>query len=314
MHTATVADLPPAVRPDLLEEPTEKLPRVEARGAWTCPARLAGGEGHGAVRERDETAMGARHCADIRGEGGQGGAGRWRGLAVDVPGDRPALWVDGLQPSGFGHLLFPHGSGEGREGFHRDQEVGAGGEPRVTVCGATATWDDVMERRVVWEGPAPGRQATGKTRQSRPADTRVVGEPFESVRRGGAQGVGREAVLGAETGTQGLRDGAGEEDVRPGTLLLQVVGYALLGGMRRTRRPGSVAPGMLDAVVRPPAVALRDAVSRGAAGAGVDGAADRAVRGGEGGRTLQGRWGTGGEDRAEGGHGRRPCLRALRRS
>jgi hypothetical protein len=39
-----------------------------------------------------------------------------------------------------------------------------------------------------------------------------------------------------------------------------------------------------------------------------------AVRGGEGRITRQVLWGKGGEDIAEGGHGRSPCMRALMRS
>jgi hypothetical protein len=80
-----------------------------------------------------------------------------------------------------------------------------------------------MDMRVVLKLPAPGMQDTGKTRQSRPDETLVCGEPFEGLRRGCEQGVVREALLGAEKGTQGLRDREGEEEVRPGPLLLQVV-------------------------------------------------------------------------------------------
>ncbi len=237
-----------------------------------------------------------------------------RGLAVDVPGDRPARWVDGLQQSGCGHRLCPHGAGDGREGCHRDKAVGSGGEPRVTVCGETATWDEVMDRRVVGEWPAPGMQDSGKTRQRCPDATLVCGEPFAGVRRGGAQGVGSEAWMGVEQGTPGRRDGAGEEEVRPGALLLQVVVSPRLGCMLLTRRTVAGATGMLDAVVRATAVALRDAVARVSAVAVLEGADDLAVRGGESGRTLQGLRRKGGADLAEGGQGRSPGMRALRRS
>ena len=39
---------------------------------------------------------------------------------------------------------------------------------------------------------------------------------------GGDQGVVREALMGAEKGTQGRRDGEGEEDMRPRKRLLQM--------------------------------------------------------------------------------------------
>ena len=46
----------------------------------------------------------------------------------------------------------------------------------------------------------------------------------------------------------------------------------------------------------------------------LDGADDLAVGGGEVGIALQVFWRKGGEDIAEGGHDRSPCMRALRRS
>lgn len=102
--------------------------------------------------------------------------------------------------------------------------------------------------------------------------------------------------------------------MRPGKLLLQVVGDPLLGCMRLTLRTVSVATGMLDAVLRATAVALRDAVAIESAWAVLDGADALAGRGGEGGRPRKGLWGTGGADIAEGRHGRSPGMRALRRS
>ena len=102
--------------------------------------------------------------------------------------------------------------------------------------------------------------------------------------------------------------------MRPGALLLQVVVEPRLGCMLLTLRTVAVATGMLDAVVRATAVALRDAVAIVSAVAVLEGADDLAVRGGESGRTLQGLRRQGGEDLAEGGHGRSPCMRALRRS
>jgi hypothetical protein len=66
-------------------------------------------------------------------------------------------------------------------------------------------------------------QDTGATGEIGPDEPLVFGEPFEGVSRGGEHGVVRAALLGADKGTQGLRDGEGEEEVRPGKLLLQVV-------------------------------------------------------------------------------------------
>lgn len=88
---------------------------------------------------------------------------------------------------------------------------------------------------------APGRQDTGQTRERRPDATLGCGESFACRSRSGAQGVVREAVQGTEKRAQGRRDRAGQEDVGPGELLLQVVVSPLLGFRLLTRRAGPVA-------------------------------------------------------------------------
>jgi hypothetical protein len=167
---------------------------------------------------------------------------------------------------------------------------------------------------VVLELPAPGRQDASDTREVCPDETLVFGEPCEGERRGVEHGVVREALMGAEKGTQGLRDGEGEEAVRPGKLFLQVVVEPLLRCMMLTLGTVSVATGILDAVFFPTAVALREAMAVVSAAAVLDGADDLAVRGGEGGIALQVLGSKGGEDSAQGGHGRSPCMSELIRS
>jgi len=116
-----------------------------------------------------------------------------------------------------------------------------------------------MDVRVVLELSAPGMQDTGKPRELCPDETLVFGEPFESLRRGGEQGVVREALMRAEEGSECLRHGEGKEAVRPGQLCVQVVLEPLLGCMLLTLGTVAVAPGMMDAVVPPTAWALREA-------------------------------------------------------
>ena len=164
------------------------------------------------------------------------------------------------------------------------------------------------------ELPPPGVQDTGKAGSMGADETRIVRETFEGRCRRRAQGVGGDGLMRADEGSERLRDGEGEEAVRPGKRLLQVVGEPLLGCLMLTLRAVTMATGMMDAVVPPTAVALREAMAVVAAAAVLDGADDLAGRGGERGRTRKGLWRTGGEDLAAGGHGRSPCMRALRRS
>ena len=133
MQKAEVADLHKAIGQDMLEEPAEKLHGVAVGGSGACTARLTIGEGDGTVLERDDAAVGDGDPEDIGGEIREGGVSVWIGLTVDVPGDVPDLWVDALQQSGFGHLLFPHGAVDGREGFDGDKEIGSGREPLCAV-------------------------------------------------------------------------------------------------------------------------------------------------------------------------------------
>ena len=102
--------------------------------------------------------------------------------------------------------------------------------------------------------------------------------------------------------------------MRPGQLFVQVVLEPLQGFMLLTLGTVAVAAGMMDTVLLATTLALREAVAVVAALALLDGAADLAGRGGEGGIALQGRWGEGSEDVTQGRHGRSPCMRALRRS
>ena len=72
----------------------------------------------------------------------------------------------------------------------------------------------------------------------------------------------REALMRADKGSEGLRDGEGEEEVRPGQLCVQVVREPLLGCMLLALGTVAVATGMMDAVVLPTAWALLEAEVR----------------------------------------------------
>jgi hypothetical protein len=66
-------------------------------------------------------------------------------------------------------------------------------------------------------------QDTEQARAVGANETLVCGEPFAGLRRGVEHGLVGEALMGADQGTQGLRDGAGEEEGRPRELFVQVV-------------------------------------------------------------------------------------------
>jgi hypothetical protein len=171
-----------------------------------------------------------------------------------------------------------------------------------------------MDVGVVLELPAPRMQDTGETRELCPDETLVLGEPFEGERRGCEHGLGGEALMGADQGAQGLRDSAGDEEVRPRELCVEVRMEPLLGFMLLTLGTVAVATGMIDAVWSPTALALREAMAIVPALALLESAYDLSVRGGTVGRALQGLWCEGMEEVTQGAHGRSPCLRAGRRS
>jgi hypothetical protein len=309
-----VTDFLQALGPHVLKESPEKLPDVEVGGAGTRPAHFPLGAGHGAVCAAHETAVGESDLEDRGGEGGKGGVAVVMRPTVDIAGDGPDLGIEVLQPAGRAHLCCEERTGEGSEGCAGDQEVGAGGQPGRAGRGEATAGPDVMAGRVVRELPAPRLQDTGATREVRPDETLVCGEPCEGCSRGVDHGVVPEAWRRAEKGAQEVRDGEGKEQGRSGALCLQGVLEPLRGCMLLTLGPGAVATGRLDAVVPPPVLALREAVTVMAALALWESPDDLAVRHGEGRGALQVLGRKGGEDGAEGGHGRRPCRRALRRS
>ena len=96
--------------------------------------------------------------------------------------------------------------------------MGSGRAPRGAVLGEPTAWDDRVEVGGVWELPAPGVQDAGKTREIGPDAPLVFGKPFAGSCRGVEQGLRGRALRRADKGAQGCRDGAGDEQVRPGTL------------------------------------------------------------------------------------------------
>jgi hypothetical protein len=120
-------------------------------------------------------------------------------------------------------------------------------------------------------------------------------------------------LVRAEEGPQGLRDGAGEEDVWPWQLCGQVVCEPLLSCMLLTLGTVAVATGMMDTVLSPTGGALREAMAIRAALALLEGRDGLAVRGGQGGRALQVCWCTSRDAIAPGRHGRSPGMRAFQR-
>jgi len=76
---------------------------------------------------------------------------------------------------------------------------------------------------VVLQLPAPGVQDTGETREIGPDEALICGQPCEGRCRRRQHGLVREALMRADEGSERLRDGAGEEEVRPRELLVQLV-------------------------------------------------------------------------------------------
>jgi hypothetical protein len=134
-----------------------------------------------------------------------------------------------------------------------------------------------MDVGVILELSSPGVQDAGKPREVGPDEALVFGEAFESERRGVEHGLVREALMGADKGAQGFRDGESEEEVRPWELCVQVALKPLLGFMVLTLWTVSVATGMIDAVLFSTAWASLEAMSIVPALALLDGTDDLAV-------------------------------------
>lgn len=167
---------------------------------------------------------------------------------------------------------------------------------------------------VLREVPAPGMQ-NARAPWEVGADAPLVWrQPLEGTCRGGAQRVIRAAVRRAEKGAEGLRDGTGQEPMRPRQWLGQVVLEPWRRLMRLALGTVAVATGMRDAVLAFTVWALREAVAVMATTAGWDGAAALAVGAGQVGGALPGLRGKRGAEVAPGGHGRSPGRRGVRRS
>jgi hypothetical protein len=172
--------------------------------------------------------------------------------------------------------------------LHGDKAVGSGGAPGGAVLGTATARDEGVDVGVVREVPAPGVQHAGAPREVGPDEALGGGEALEGRCRGVKHGLGGEALGRAAEGSERLRHRTGQEEGRPGQLLVQVVLEPLGGFMLLPLGTVAVATGMVDAVVSPTAGALREAMAIRAAVARWDGADDLAVRDGEVGRALPG--------------------------
>jgi hypothetical protein len=290
--------------PDMREEPAEQLYAIEVGRAGACTAHWPGGAGDRVVREADEAVVGDGHLADRRSEGRQGGVAVGVGLTVAMPGDGPDLRGDGLQQAGVVHLCLEKRPGNGGERFNRDEAVGSGGTPWCAVPGEATARDEGVDVRVGRERSTPGRQDTGKSREVGPDEALVFRQPFEGRGRRLQQGLVGEALVRADEGTSGCRDGEGAEAVWPRQRLIEVMCEPLLGCRLLTRRAMTMATGMVHAVLAPTRVALRETVAVVPALARWDGADALAVGEGQMGVALQVVWSKGGADLAESRHGR----------
>ncbi len=93
-------------------------------------------------------------------------------------------------------------------------------------------------------------------------------------------------LVRTDAGSEGLRHGEGKEEVRLGQLFVQVVLEPLMSCMLLTLGAVAVAARMLDAMLLPTVLALREAMAVRTALALLDGADDLAVRSGEMGIAL----------------------------
>src|SRR5262249_10354960 len=155
--------------------------------------------------------------------------------------------------------VFAERAGDRGERFDRDKAVRSGGAPGRAILGEATARDNRVDVGVVLAWPAPGMQDSGEAREVGAEKARVVGPPLEGHGRGLQQRVGRAAWLHAPKGTQGCRDGEGEEEVRPGQLVVQVGVAPWRRFLLLTLGTVAVATGMLDAVLSPTGWALIEA-------------------------------------------------------
>jgi hypothetical protein len=201
MEQAEVAHFHKTIGQDMLEEAPDKLEGVKLGRTEAGTAHFPVGKRDRALRERDDAVVRDGDLEDIGGEVGKGRGAVVVGLTVDVPGDRPDLRIDVLQQTGVAHLVFEERTGDGREGFDGDKEVGAGRTPGRAVCGEATAGHKVMDVGVVLELPAPGMQDISKPREIGPDETLIFGEPFKGLRRGCKQSVVRKALMRADKRT-----------------------------------------------------------------------------------------------------------------
>lgn len=104
-----------------------------------------------------------------------------------------------------------------------------------------------------------------------------MGEACEGLGRGLEQGLIGEPLMRADKGPECFWDGEGDEKGRPRKLFVELVLEPSLGLMVLALGTVTVASGVVDAVLSPAGLTLREAVAIVAALAGLDGAYDLSV-------------------------------------
>jgi hypothetical protein len=261
MVAATMSDLLEARGQAMREDAAEKRAHLEASGPRASASGCAGGQSDGAVHARDAAAVREGDPEDRGGTGTEGGAAAWLRLRVDVPGDRPDARGDLLKQPRLAPDVFEHRAVDGREGLDGAKEVGSGGAPGGAVVGASAARDHIVEVGMGRKLVAPGMEDTGKAGQVRANKALVFGKTFQRLSRSIAEGLGGALGMCAAKGSQGFRDGEGEEQVRHWELLFQLRVQPRLGCMGLAWGTGAIATGMVDAGWPPTALAPVETVA-----------------------------------------------------
>jgi hypothetical protein len=94
---------------------------------------------------------------------------------------------------------------------------------------------------MVLELSSPSMEDTGEAGQVGADKALLLGEALEGLRKGMEQGPVGNALMRADKRTQGLRDGEGDEEVRPGELVFEVLMEPLPGFMVLALRAVAIA-------------------------------------------------------------------------
>lgn len=140
----------------MLQEAPDKLHDFQGKGPKAVAMRFSVAKEDRSVLDFQDTGIGDGDSEDVGGKVFKGCFAGADGLGVNVPVDLPDFRRDLVEETGLFHFIVELGFEDLGKSSDGEVEIDPGGVPEAIGGGESATWDDIMDMRVEFQGSSPG--------------------------------------------------------------------------------------------------------------------------------------------------------------